>query len=238
MRVFLAAVLLLAPALCRAALPAQFEGSSMNASGTMVLKAAQGYISLDQLSRAAVVIQAVSALNLPADKPLAVQWSGGGELWTMKDNLAVKLDGWSDKSLPFGPSTSKGGRWFGSFGVQSMGGGDYPASSMNLRVGSTLLKNKYDLAGTYDYYKPAKSITYRASMGLVGRMLMPLSPHGGWNAGVQLSMVNSYGERKGYGGLVTGLNIYLPRGSFDITLNLQDKGSYSLLVGCTVFVTR
>jgi len=39
-------------------------------------------------------------------------------------------------------------------------------------------------------------------------------------------------------GLVAGINVYLPRGSFDITLNLQDKGAYGLMAGYTVFISR
>ena len=235
----LIAALLLFPAVCRAGvLPPQFEGSSVNAAGTTVLKAAKTYTAIQPMGRSAVIAQAAAALAVPPGKPFSVEWQGGGELWSMKDGQPAKLDSWSDRSLPLGPKSSNRGRWFGAFGIQSMGGGDYPASSMNLRVGSTLFQNHYDLAWTYDYYKPAESQTYRASMGLMGRKLMPLSPHGGWNVGAQLSMLNNYGERSGTLGLVTGLNIYLPRGSFDITLLLQDEGAYGLLAGYTVYLTR
>jgi len=238
MRLLLAA-LLLAPALCRAAdLPPQFEGSSLNASGTRVLKAAKTYVGIPPMGRPGLVAQAASSLALPSDKPFAVEWPGGGELWAMKGGLPARLDSWSDRSLPLNPKSLNKGRWFGAFGLQSMGGGDYPASSMNLRVGSTLFQNHYDLAWTYDYYKPAESLTYRASMGLMGRKLMPLSPRGGWNVGAKLCLLNNYGERSGTLGLVTGLNIYLPRGSFDITLLLQDEGAYGLLAGYTLHLTR
>lgn len=238
MKLILAA-LLLSPAVCRAAaLPAQFESSSVNASGTTVLKAAKAYTAMPPIGRSGVVARAANALALPPEKPFSVEWAGGGELWALKNGQASKIDSWSDRSLPLNPKSSNKGRWFGSVGLQGMGGGDYPASAMNLRVGSTLFRNQYDLAWTYDYYKPAESETYRASMGLMGRKLMPLSPQGGWNVGAQLSMLNNYGERSGTLGLVTGLNIYLPRGSFDITLLLQDEGAYGLLVGYTVHLTR
>ncbi len=148
MRNILAALLLLSPVLCRAAvLPAQFENSVVNSAGTVVLKAAPAY-NADQQGKGEAVAQAARALGIPVDKPVAVQWPGGGELWTMKDIGAVKLDSWSDKALPLGPNSQNGGRWFGFFGIQSMGGGDFPSSSMNLRVGSTLFKNQYDLAYT------------------------------------------------------------------------------------------
>lgn len=238
MKLILAALLLL-PALCRAAtLPPQFESSSANPSGTMVIKASKTYTAIPSIARSGTVLQAAAALALPPEKPFSVEWPGGGELWAIKEGQATKLDSWSDRSLPLNERSSSKGRWFGSFGLQRMGGGDYPASSMNLRVGSTLFQNHYDLAWTYDYYKPAESQTYRANMGLMGRKLMPLGPHGGWNYGVQLSMLNNYGVRSGTLGLVTGLNIYLPRGSFDITLQFQDEGVYGLLVGYTVYLTR
>ena len=67
---------------------------------------------------------------------------------------------------------------------------------------------------------------------------MPLSVHGGCNIGAQLNSVDNYGAKTRSIGLVTGLNVYLPGGSFDITLNLQDKGVYGLMAGYTVFITR
>jgi len=190
------------------------------------------------MARSGAVLQAANALALPPEKTFSVEWAGGGELWAIKNGQASKMDSWSDRSLPLNERSSNKGRWFGSFGLQRMGGGDFSASSMNLRVGSTLFQNRYDLAWTYDYYKPAESLTYRANMGLMARKLMPISRYGGWNVGAQISMLNDYGVRSGMLGLVTGLNIYLPRGSFDITLQFQDEGAYGLLLGYTVHLTR
>jgi hypothetical protein len=137
-----------------------------------------------------------------------------------------------------GEKTSQAGRWFASFGMQGMSGGDYPSGAINMRLGSTLYKNRYDVALTYDYYKLRDALEGRTSLGLVARALMPVSPYGGWNIGAQLLSVNNYGVRQGTLGIVAGINVFLPRGSFDITLNLQDQGNYGLLAGYTVFITR
>ena len=103
MRPLLAAILLL-PAVCRAApLPAQFEGSSVNASGTTVLKAGQAYAAMQPIARSGPVAQAASALAIPPEKPFSVEWPGGGELWAMRDGQPSRLDSWSDRSLPLAP---------------------------------------------------------------------------------------------------------------------------------------
>ena len=237
MRSLLAAALLLSPALCRgAALPPVFENSGTNSSGVVCLKALTSYITLTDIQKTEAVEEAATALKVSC--PISIQSEKAGELWTIKEGKAEKLDAWSDQPLPLGPKTNTIGRWFAAFGMQSMGGGDFPSSTINLRLGSTLFQNRYDLAFTYDYSKPRDAQLGRAAVGLVGRALMPLSQHAGWNIGGQLSRVNNAGIAEGSIGLVTGLNIYLPRGSFDITLNLQDKGVYGFLVGYTVFISR
>lgn len=239
MRILLAAIFLTLPGFCNATtLPPQFESSSVNASGITCLKAARTYSSINPQARAEAIGLAAGALGLAPDKPIAVEFSGGSELWTIKDGRPVKLDAWSDKELPLGPNSRTAGRWFGSVGIQKMAGGDFPSSTMNLRFGSTLYQGRYDLAYTYDYYKNADAISYRASMGLVGRALLPLNRIAGWNIGAQLTWINNYGVHEGAAGLVTGLNFYLPRGSFDVTLSFKDKGEYGLLAGYTVFITK
>jgi hypothetical protein len=232
-----AALLLLLP-LCAAAaqLPPQFEGSRENAAGAVYLKAAKTYYELNAGEKAAAVAAAAGALGL--EKPVAVELDGGGELWNIKDGRAVKLDSWSDRNIYLGPKARRTGRWFASFGMQSMGGGDYPSSTLNLRLGTTLYKDRYDAAVSYDYSKPRDAVLSRSSLGLVGRMLMPLSRHGGWNLGAQVYSSDNYGVKTTAVGLVTGLNVYLPRGSFDIGFTLRDKGAYGLMAGYTVFLTR
>lgn len=239
MRLLLAAALLLAPALCRAAsLPPEFESSRLNPAGALYLKASKTYSSLTTSEQSEAIGRAGAGLGYVPDKPIIVELDGAGEVWVIKEGVAVKLDAWSDRALPFGPKTSRTGRWFASFGMQAMSGGDFPTTTLNLRLGSTLYKNRYDLAATYDYSKSKGADLGRASVGLTGRALLPISRHGGWNIGAQLSSDDNYGDKTTTVGLVTGLNVYLPRGSFDITFILRDKGGYGLLAGYTIFISR
>jgi hypothetical protein len=237
MRLLLAA-LLLGPSFCfGAALPSEFEGSRVNSSGLVYLKGAGGYKNLSAAAQAAAVSKGAAALGRQ-DCQIAVELDGAGELWDVRNGKAAQLDAWSDRSMPLAHGSSRIGRWFASFGMQAMNGGDFPSGAMNLRLGSTLFKNRYDLALAYDYSKPRDSIVSRTSLGLVGRALLPLSPHGGWNIGGQISSADNYGDQTSSIGLVTGLNVYLPGGSFDITFKLQDKGAYGLMAGYTVFLSR
>jgi hypothetical protein len=236
MKSALIALVLLLPAYA-SALPAAFKGSRVNGAGVTYLEAASAYDQLSLTAKAAEVAIAAKELGLTSGR-LVVKQEAAGELWVVKAGTPSRLDAWSDKSLPLGQNASHAGRWFASFGTQGMSGGDYPSGAINMRLGTTLYKNRYDAALTYDYYKLRDALEGRTSLGLVGRALMPVSPYGGWNIGAQISSVNNYGVRQGTIGLVTGINVFLPRGSFDITLNLQDKGNYGLLVGYTVFITR
>lgn len=231
-------VLMLAPSLCWAgSLPNAFESSSPASSGLVRLTAAKGYEILSTSDKARAVSEAADSLGL-RNGLFSVELPVDGELWRVKDGKAEKLDRWSDRTLPAGPGMTKTGRWFASFGMQSMSGGDNPSGTMNLRVGSTLFRDRYDLALSYDYSQARDALEGRSSLGLVGRALMPLSAHGGWNIGVELSSVNDFGQKSGSAGVVTGLNVYLPGGSFDISLALRDKGGYGLMAGYTVFLTR
>mgnify|MGYP001453103052 CR=1 FL=1 len=238
MRPLLTAALLLAPCVCRAgALPPEFAASSVNGAGIISVKAATTYVDLVGSDRADAVAKVGTALGL-ADGPLSVRLPDGGELWNLSAGKAEKLDSWSGGAVQPGPGVSAAGRWFASLGMQNMGGGDYPASTLNMRVGSTLFRGRYDLALSYDYYKPRDSELTSRSLGIVGRALMPLSRHSGWNAGAQLSTSDNYGVKTGDFGLVAGINVYLPRGSFDISLNLKGRGACGLLLGYTVYLTR
>jgi len=230
--------LLLAPSLSFAAgLPSEFESSRENQAGVVYLKAANVYKNLPAASRVVAVANAAASLGR-TDGQMAVELDGDGELWRIKDGKAARLDVWSDSSLPLAHGAARTGRWFATFGMQGMSGGDYPSGTINLRLGTTLYRNRYDAAVSYDYYKLRDALEGRTSLGLVGRALIPLSAHGGWNIGGQLSSVDNYGKKSGSIGVVTGLNVYLPGGSFDLTLNLRDKGGYGLLAGYTIFLTR
>lgn len=238
MKALIAALLLLAPVLCRAAaLPHAFESSRVNASGVTYLKALSAYSRLALAAKAETLANAAAALGI-ADGQMVVELRAAGELWRVKDGKPAMQDSWSDNELPLGPGTRRAGRWFASFGMQAMSGGDYPSGTLNMRFGSTLYKGRYDAALTYDYSRQQDALVGRTSLGLVGRALLPINQHGGWNVGAELYTIDNYGVRQNSFGLVTGLNVYLPGGSFDVTLNLRDKGAYGLLAGYTLFITR
>lgn len=216
-----------------AALPPEIESARPNAAGVLELKAAKSYKFLDVRRKGEIVAAAAGA-----DMAAQVSFDGGGELWRVQGGEADRLDAWSDARIRLEEKAPRTGRWFASLGMQSMAGGDHPSATLNMRLGSTLYKDRYDLAFSYDYSKPRDSLLSRTSFGLVGRALLPLSRHGGWNVGAQVSGVNNYGVEETRIGAVAGLNVYLPRGSFDITFSLQDKGDYGLLAGYTVYLTR
>lgn len=236
-RIFLCLLFALPAAGRAGGLPAQFLSQQVNGAGITVLKAAPAYAELSARVKSEKVAEACASPG-QAEMPVAVELPGSGELWKCAEGKAVRLDAWSDAAMQPGPGVKKAGRWFASIGMQSMGGGDYPASTLNMRVGSTLFKGRYDLALTYDYYKPRDSELTSSSLGLVGRALMPLSRHTGWNVGAQISTADNYGKKEKELGLVAGLSVYLPRGSFDITLNLKEKGNCGLLAGYTVYLSR
>lgn len=238
MKAIIPILLLLAPVLCRAAaLPSDFGSSRINASGVTYLMALPAYSQLALAAKEKALANAAAALGI-ADGQVVVELPAAGELWRVKNGKPAKLDSWSDNELPLGQGTRRAGRWFASFGMQGMSGGDYPSGTLNMRLGSTLYKGRYDAALTYDYSKQQDALVGRTSLGLVSRALLPINRHGGWNVGAELYTIDNYGVRQNSFGLVTGLNVYLPGGSFDVTLNLRDKGAYGLLVGYTLFITR
>ena len=116
-----------------------------------------------------------------------------GEIWNIKKGKASLMESRSYTDINAGGKMVKTGKWFASFGMQSMGG-DNPSTGMNFRLGSMLYKNKYDLALTYNYNQQNYSLLSRKSLGLSARKLFPLTPHGGYNLGINLSRSDNYGE--------------------------------------------
>ncbi len=200
------------------------------------LKPANAFINKDSQERKEI-------LNNICDnaKPvlISLRYASGGELYNCDKNNKVKLlNRWSDEKLYFGDENRNKGRFFGFIGGQIMSGGDYPSSGLNLRIGTMLYKNKYDVAFVYDVNKLNDFETDNKSMGIIGRALFPLSKHSGWNIGGQIMNNNYSGDKSTNIGLVSGINIYLPQGSFDMSFNFQEKGVYGLMFGYTVFVSR
>jgi len=146
------------------------------------------------------------------------------------------VDAWADDRPPL-QAQRKTGQWFGFFGAQAQTGGSTKSSGFNARIGSTLWQGRYDLAATLSTQTTKDAST--SSVGLVGRMLFRLNPDIGWNVGAQAQRsASSSGDTLDTISVVGGLNIYVPNGSFDVTLTLGNRGTYGLLFGYTIFLTR
>lgn len=169
----------------------------------------------------------------------------GGSLWRCAKGQGGKaeirsVEEWSDDFLPFAASGRNRGRLFGFLGGQLATGGAIDSMGFNARLGSTLMQDRYDAAVSLGYVSfdsdPAFSIT---SLGLVLRELFPLSRHAGWNAGVQLLYNKpSIGDADTTVSALTGVNFYLPGGSFDVTLTAGTNSRYSLLLGYTFYLSQ
>ena len=177
--------------------------------------------------------------GLPQDQLVSVTWSGGGELWHAQSDKLTKVGEWSDNQLYFSETSSSQGRLFAFFGGQIVQGGDVDVTGFTARIGSTLLKNRYDLAATLSYASINSTPSVKInSLGVVGRALFPLSEHVGYNLGGQFVRTEIDGKSELTPGAVAGLNFFNPAGSFDLTLSATDAGRWSLLAGYTLFFDR
>ncbi|MEK6628672.1 MAG: hypothetical protein AABY53_08595 [Bdellovibrionota bacterium] len=170
------------------------------------------------------------------DQLASVVWSGGGELWSVQNNKITKVGEWSDSQLHFSQTTPPHGRLFAFFGGQMVQGGVADVTGFNARIGSTLFKNRYDLAVSLSYasIKTTPSVNTN-SLGVVGRALFPLSERVGYNLGGQLVRTEIDSTPTTTPGAVAGLNFFIPTGSFDVTVSTLDAGRWSLLAGYTLF---
>lgn len=225
-----------------AGLPAMIEDLRMDENAVLKAKVLEDYFKAKTSAKEGIVSRVSDiALEVCGKKPFFIDISAGhaGELWNRdikKDEYAL-MEKRSFAWMNAGENTPKAGKWFASFGIQGMGG-DNPSTTMNLRLGTMLYKNKYDLALTYDYNKQDYSLLTKKALGLSARRLFPLTPHTGWNAGLKVDITDYYGEAgTDFKGLA-GINIYLPGGSFDITYSIGNKGYWSVILGYTVFITR
>jgi len=166
-----------------------------------------------------------------------IRISGGhyGELWKLSGGKAAALETWSLAEINPVSGAARAGKWFASFGVRRMGG-DYPNNGLNLRLGTMLYKNKYDLSLSWDYNRYSDSDSASKTLGLSVRRLMPLTPHTGCNLGVKISRSDYYGDASTDLSGVAGLNFYLPGGSFDISYDMGEEGRWGVTLGYTVFI--
>lgn len=220
---------------CPAVLSGAFTGCK-TAGGIMRLGATQEYLNDKAGERAAAVAGAAGAASGLA----VVAWPGGGELWSVGKGAPERLNGWNDLVLDALETSSRRGNWFAYFGGQVMSGGDYPYSGFNARLGTMLLKNRYDASLGYSTSKPSEDgASATRSLDLTGRALFNFTRHSGLNAGARLGYARS-GDADGMWtpAVLGGLNIYLPQGSLDLTVTFGEAGSRSVELGYTVYFNR
>jgi len=224
-----------------------FSDVNLAPDGELEFTATDAYINSSPLQQQAYVIDALHAWQAkpspsePAQKNqlITVTWKGGGDLWNLQSDKPVKVDQWSDNKLFYSQSNSETGRLFAFFGGQTIQGGGIDITGFNARFGTTLYKNRYDLAATITYASINSTPSVNTnSFGVVGRALFPLSEHVGYNLGGQIVRTEAGGTNEITPGLVAGLNFYAPTGSFDVTLSTIDAGRWSLLAGYTLFFDR
>ncbi|MBI4655639.1 MAG: hypothetical protein HY746_02710 [Elusimicrobia bacterium] len=226
-------------------IPSEFESFRIyphtNQVGVGVyLKAGKKYTGLSTQAKAQIIEKAYNAVVPDKSKNIiAVELNGEGEVWILENSKALKIDFWSDKTMYLSKPTRKTGRWFGYLGGQIMSGGDFPARGWTARIGTTLLKNKYDAALSLSRNAFAdiedSGIT---SIGLTCRRLFQYTEHAGLNIGVQADYARSESASETTPLISGGINIYLPGGSFDVTMTFGEQGRSSLMLGYTIFINR
>ena len=238
MRGLLLGAFLLSGGAAFAANPAPvFTSSRVAPSGLLLLKAATGYFHLKDADKKSAVERAAAAA--PSVSVVAVEAAGEGELWSVAAGTAAALDSWSERGMRFEPRSRRAGRWFGYLGGQFARGGDFPSNGWTGRLGTTLFKDRYDAAISLSQNSLSGiSDSEVTNIGLTLRALYPYTAHTGLNLGGQLDRGSASGGSSLTLAAVCGINIYLPGGSFDVSLSLGEEGRASLLAGYTVFISR
>jgi hypothetical protein len=236
MKSLLLAVCLLCGGTAFAAEPSpMIAGYRLSPSGVLLLTAATGYFDLKTAEKKAAVERA--AAKAPSASVLSVESAGEGELWSVAAGSAAVIDSWSEHVMRFGPRSRRAGRWFGYLGGQLTRGGDLPSNAWTGRLGTTLFKNRYDAAVslTRNSFTEVDDSGV-TTVGLTFRALYPYTAHAGFNLGVQLDRVSATGYSRLSPSALAGINIYLPGGSFDVTLTHGERGNRGLMAGYTVYL--
>jgi hypothetical protein len=221
-------------------IPSEFENYHISPTRIIYLTGGKKYIESSNQAKTKSVENACSAIvSDKTDKIIAVKLNGQGEIWVFEKGKALKIDLWSDRVMHLSEQTRKTGRWFGYLGGQIMTGGDFPSKGLIGRIGTTLLKNKYDaaLSVSYNAYSDIED-SGTTSIGLILRALFRYTEHTGLNVGVRADYVYSENSREISPAVLGGINFYLPQGSFDFTIALGEEGTKSLMLGYTFFITK
>jgi hypothetical protein len=182
------------------------------------------------------------------DALLEVRWDHGGWLWRSRldaksgrENLSL-VDRWDDGELVWMQESSSQGKWFLFLGGQSVSGGQVGSSSgLNVRLGSTLFRDKYDAAITFNQTSTGQNPKIKLqSVGFLGRALFRVPNTAlGYNLGGQIASISGENfETEQELSLLAGLNYYMSKGAWDLALNLGDEGTRTLVVGYSIFLNR
>ena len=212
-----------------------FAEAALTSGGVLRLKAAESYLKLDESARKAAV--EAQGKEYPGTSVVSVDYLGNGELWTISDGHASLADSWKRSEIHFGPHMRRFGRWFGYVGAQATRGGDLPSNMWVGRVGTMLFKNRYDAALSVARNNfTALSDSAVTTIGLTFRSLHPFTEHTGYNYGAELDRTSYTGYSHISPSVLGGINIYLPGGSFDVTVTQGEMGNRGFMFGYTVYI--
>jgi hypothetical protein len=179
---------------------------------------------------------------------LEVRWRYGGWLWrgergrTVGRERVSLVDRWDDASFPWIQESSPWGKWFLFVGGQGLSGGDTsPSSGFNVRIGTTLYRDKYDVAFTFNQtFTGSTPNTELTAVGIIGRALFRVpKTNWGYNIGGGATVLGGRNfDIENQFNLLGGLNYYQLKGTWDLSLNLGDEGVRTLILGYSVFLSR
>ncbi len=224
--------------------PDAFSKARLSAQNRLIVSATREFAAAGGAKRKAWMQDALTlwrgaleeARSAEEEPWIQAQWNGGGSLWRSRSGRAELVEEWSDDKVPY-TEAGRAGKLFGFFGGQLASGGEMDMMGVNARLGSTLLRNRYDAAlilgySSLDTEPKATTVSY----GAVGRTLFPWKPGLGYNVGFQVLRISpSQGDGVTTVSALAGLNFFLGGGSFDVTLNAGNHSSYGLLAGYSFF---
>lgn len=230
-----------------------FSAPHLSSGGHLVVNATEEFLLAGRSAKKSALQELADSWRglLAGQAPAAVMIEVRGEvlgaLWLAgppdksgKSRLSL-VDRWDDTSFPWLSEAAQRDRWFLFAGGQSVSGGDIGSSTgFNLRLGTTLFHNRYDLAFLFNKTSTGPTPKVKANAyGVVGRALFRRSAHWGYNVGGQVTMISGSGSNEDKQlSAVAGVNMYEGRGSWDLSLTMGDEGSRTLVLGYSLFLTR
>ena len=151
---------------------AAFSKARLSAQNRLTLSAAEEFVSAGAGKRKGWMRDAqglwrgaLEEAEVSEEDPwIQAQWSGGGSLWRSRSGEAEVVEEWSNDKIPY-TEAGRAGKLFGFFGGQLASGGAADMMGVNARLGSTLLRNRYDMAlilgyNSFDTDPKTSSVSY------------------------------------------------------------------------------